>query len=196
MNESVDKTINTSDNIRPRSECNGGTRQLKLKNITKGRASKETQKARAINRVNEKIGQEQAKEMLAQWEELKKSKQEKKELQAEGDGIIKTLLSLGFSKHEVSAFLKVGGPRVNRIMEAIKNPGKQKQKQKVAHAASEDDIKNVLDYITGLDLEPGYPCAHKKIPLYVVGDRQGSTQGVKGDLYQEWGKRFELQQIS
>ena len=40
MNESVDKTINTSDNIRPRSECNGGTRQLKLKNITKGRASR------------------------------------------------------------------------------------------------------------------------------------------------------------
>ena len=28
MNESVDKTINTSDNIRPRSECNGETRQL------------------------------------------------------------------------------------------------------------------------------------------------------------------------
>ena len=36
MNESVDKTINTSDNIRPRSECDGGTKQLKLKNITKG----------------------------------------------------------------------------------------------------------------------------------------------------------------
>ena len=105
--------------------------------------------------------------MLAQWEELKKSKQEKKELQAEGDGIIKTLLTLSFSKHEVCSFLNVGGPRVNRIMDAMKNPGQQKKKQKPAHAASPADIQNVLDYITGLDLEPGYPCAHKKIPLYV-----------------------------
>ena len=48
-------------------------------------------------------------------------------------------------------------------------------KSKPAHAASEDDIKRVLDFITSLDLEPGYPCAHKKIPLYVVGDHQGST---------------------
>ena len=185
MNESVDKTINTSDNIRPRSECDGGTKQLKLKNITKGKATNEILKARAMDRIYKKIGEEKAKEILALWEELKKSKQEKKELQAEGDGIIKTLLSLGFSKIEVTTFLKVGGPRVNRIMEAIKNPGKLPTNQKPAHAASESDIKNVLDYITGLDLEPGYPCAHKKIPLYVVGDHQGSTWAI---LHKEYEK--------
>ena len=49
MNESVDKTINTSDNIRPRSECDGGTKQLKLKNITKGKATNEILKARAMH---------------------------------------------------------------------------------------------------------------------------------------------------
>ena len=35
INESISKTINTQENIRPRSECDGGTRQLKLKNVTK-----------------------------------------------------------------------------------------------------------------------------------------------------------------
>ena len=54
MNESVAETINTSENIRPRSECNGGTRQLKLQNITKGRASNEILKARAMERIYKK----------------------------------------------------------------------------------------------------------------------------------------------
>ena len=74
---------------------------------------------------------------------------------------------------------------MNRILAEMKNPGKQKQKPKVAHAASQADIKNVLDYITGLDLEPGYPCAHKKIPLYVVGDHQGSTWRILHKEYKE-----------
>ena len=121
----------------------------------------------------------------AEKEELKKSKKEKKELLAEGDGVIKALLTLGFSKHEVCTFLNVGGPRVNRIMEAMKNPGKKKKKKKPKHAASQADIQNVLDYITGLDLEPGYPCAHKRIPLYVVGDHQGSTWAKLHKEYKE-----------
>ena len=176
MNVSIAKTINTRDNIRPRSECNGGTKQLKLQNLTKGRATNKVSKARAIKRIHRKIGEENAGELLARWQEIKNSNHKpKKQIQAEGDGIIKTLLSLGFSKAEVTTFLKVGGPRVNRIMEAIKNPVKVPMKSKPAHAASEDDIKRVLDFITSLDLEPGYPCAHKKIPLYVVGDHQGST---------------------
>ena len=166
MNVSIAKTINTRDNIRPRSECNGGTKQLKLQNLTKGRATNEVSKARAIERIHRKIGEENAGELLARWQEIKNSEHKpKKQIQAEGDGIIKTLLSLGFSKAEVTTFLKVGGPRVNRIMEAIKNPVKVPMKSKPAHAASEDDIKRVLDFITSLDLEPGYPCAHKKIPL-------------------------------
>ena len=175
VNESVAMTINTSDNIRPRSECDGGTKQLKLKNITKGPATNEVKKERALERIKKKIGEDKAKDLLDQWEEVKKSKKEKEAVQAEGDGIIKTLLSQGFAKVEVTTFLKVGGPRVNRIMEAIKNPGKLPTKQKPAHAASEADVMNVMDYILSLDLEPGYPCAHRRIPLYVVGDHQGST---------------------
>ena len=187
INESIAKTINTQENIRPRSECDGGTRQLKLKNVTKGRATNEELKGRAMARIYRKIGEEKAGEVMARWQEVKDSKhRSKKQIQAECDGIIKTLLSLGFSKAEVMAFLKVGGPRVNRIMESIKNPGKVPNKFKPAHAASEDDIKRVLDFITSLDLEPGYPCAHKKIPLYVVGDHQGSTWRV---LHCEYEKR-------
>ena len=44
LNEQVEKTINTSQGPRPRSQCDGGTKQLKLKNISKGEATNEVRK--------------------------------------------------------------------------------------------------------------------------------------------------------
>ena len=155
--ESIDKSVNTKDNIRPRSQCNGGTKQLKLKYVTKGRASNAVLKERALDRINKKVGEEKANEILARWKEIsQQNHKSKKEVRAEGDGIIKTLLSLGFSKAEVTTFLQVGGPRVNRIMAVIKNPTMIKSSKPPAHAASEEDVKRVLAFITSLDLEPGF----------------------------------------
>ena len=175
LDESLEKSINTKENIRPRSQCDGGTKQLKLKNQTKGSAPNCTVKERALARINKKVGEDKSAELKARWDEIQHQKQKpKKEIQSECDGMIKTLLSLGFSKVEVTTFLCVGGPRVNRIMAAILNPPVDEPTSKPpAHAATEGDIKRVLEYITMLDLEPGYPCAHKKIPLYVVGEHQG-----------------------
>ena len=35
--------------------------------------------------------------------------------------------------------------------------------------------KLIIEFILSLDLEPGYPCTHRSIPLYVEGEDQGST---------------------
>ena len=43
------------------------------------------------------------------------------------------------------------------------------------HAVNDGDKKLIVEFILSLDLEPGYPCAHRSIPLYVEGEDQGST---------------------
>ena len=173
IEKSIEKSVNTTSNIRPRSQCDGGTKQLKLKNNSKGPASNDVVKERALERVKQKIGEDKFKDLNKRWSSVHAQKNKtKSELQSEGDGMIKTLLGLGFSKVEVMTFLGVGGPRVNRIMKD-KPESEEAVRKPPAHAATEEDIKRVLDHITSLDLEPGYPCSHRKIPLYIVGREQG-----------------------
>ena len=67
LNEQVEKTINTSQGPRPRSQCDGGTKQLKLKNISKGVATNEVRKERTLTRIENKIGKDQMNDVLNQW---------------------------------------------------------------------------------------------------------------------------------
>ena len=177
LNEKVNRTINTSQGPRPRNQVDGGTKQLKVKNFTKGEATCEEKKDRALERIKVKIGEERMKDLISMWDSIHQNleKKNKTQVSCEGDGVIRTLLGLGFSKHEVSAFLNIGGYRINRIMESLRTPYQVKESKPPAHAASEADIRRVLEFILNLDIEPGYPCLHRKIPLYVVGDQQGST---------------------
>ena len=116
LNEQVEKTINTSQGPRPRSQCDGGTKQLKLRNTSKGAASDEECKERALKRIENKVGKDVMDDMLSQWKTIQdlKGTKSKTEILSEGDGVIKTLFSLGFSKLEVTSLLNVGGPCLNR----------------------------------------------------------------------------------
>ena len=116
LNEKVEKTINTSQGPRPRSQCDGGTKQLKLKNTSKGTASDEERKERALKRIENKVGKDVMDDILSQWRKIQdlQGTKSKTEILSEGDGVIKTLFSLGFSKLEVTSLLNVGGPRLNR----------------------------------------------------------------------------------
>ena len=46
---------------------------------------------------------------------------------------------------------------------------------KRAKDATLEDIERMVSHIVKKDLEPGYPCQHRKVPINVVGDNQGST---------------------
>lgn len=162
--------ITTKHVVKPRSECRGGSDQLKLGYKTKTPLTEEQRKARAVARVKEKVGEEVAERLIKKWKEIQLEKKKKKR-QLEGDGVIKTLRALGFSEIEIKAFLGVGSGRIDRVTKnrvpAARKPPK--------HAATDDDKRRIVDFILSLDLEPGYPCAHRSVPLYIEGDDQGST---------------------
>ena len=64
------------------------------------------------------------KDFISIWKFIHQNlkKKNKKQVSCEVDGVIMTLLYLGFSKHEVTAFLNVGGYRISRLMESLKTP--------------------------------------------------------------------------
>ena len=89
--------------------------------------------------------------------------------------------AIGFSDIEIKAFLRVGSGRISRVVENKPKPPPKPQK----HAASDADTSRIVDFVLSLDLEPGYPCAHRSIPLYVVGEDQGSTWTKLHNKYKE-----------
>ena len=84
--------------------------------------------------------------------------------------MIRTLKTLGLSDIELKSFLKVGSPR---IIQVVLNKPKAPRKA-TKHAASDSDTSRIINFIMSHNLEPGYPCAHRSIPLYIKGEDQGS----------------------
>ena len=52
----------------------------------------------------------------------------------------------------------------NKLLKPVRKRGK---------GVTQEDIDRVVSHIAKLDLEEGYPCQHRKVPVYVVGDNQG-----------------------
>ena len=183
--------ITTENVIRPRSECRGGSDQLKLGYKTKTPLTEEQRKARALERVKAKVGEGVAENLLKKWNEIQ-SGNDKKKRQLEGDGVIKTLRSLGFSEIELRSFLCVGSGRIERVTK--NKPPKARKPPK--HAATDEDKRRIVDFILSLDLEPGYPCAHRSVPLYIEGDDQGSTWRKIHNKYQAMCATQEVRSMS
>ena len=175
--DSVSKSINVDCTVKPRSSVNGGTKQLKLKNRTKGNApSWDKKQSRAFKKVTKAIGEQHQANIMKAWNNVRKCKTKKqKEKTLIGDGIIITLYNLSLTKHQITSMIDVGGPRLNRIKDSMNGLEVVHQPRKRAQDATQEDIERMVAHMVKKDLEPGYPCQHRKVPLYVVGDNQGST---------------------
>ena len=179
--------VTTERVIKARSECKGGSGQLKLGYKTKAPLTEEERKERAISRVKSKVGEEIAEKLMTKWKTLQNEKNKVKRIH-EGDGIIKTLKSFGFSDIEIKTFLKVGSGRISRVMsnKPIEPPKAPK------HAVKDKDTWRIVDFVLSLDLEPGYPCAHRSLPLYVEGDNQGSSWR---SLHEQYKNKCETEKV-
>ena len=72
--ESVSRSIKVDCTVRPRSSVNGGTKQLKLKNRTKGTAPWDKKQNRAFRKVTKKIGMQHQANIIKAWKKLRESK--------------------------------------------------------------------------------------------------------------------------
>ena len=118
--DSVSKSINVDCTVRPRSSVNGGTKQLKLKNRTKGNAPWDKKQSRAFRKVTKTIGEQHQANIMKAWQNVRKCKTMKeKEKTLIGDGMIITLYNLSLTKHQITSMIDVGGPRLNRIKDSM-----------------------------------------------------------------------------
>ena len=186
--ETVLRIINVDCTVRARSTVDGGTKQLKLRNRTKGEAPWDRKLNKAFRRVKKKIRKRHQANIMKAWAKLKESKMLKKQKTLIGDGMVRRLLSLGLAKHEITSLIGVGGPRLNRIKDALNGVEVVKEGRRRTIDASREDVQRMISHIFSLDIEQGYPCQHQKLPLYVVGYHQGST---KAQLHADYAKQFK-----
>ena len=100
--------------------------------------------------------------------------------------------SLGFSDIEIKSLLHVGSSRINRI--ASNQPKVPAKAPK--HAANTGDTSRIVDFILSLALEPGYPCAHRSVPLYIVGYNEGSNWRKLHQQYKELCESQDVRSLS
>ena len=171
-------------------ECSAAD-PLKLGHRSKVPLAEDIRKERALNRVKAKVGEEIANDLLDKWKQVQNDKDKGKK-KLEGDNIIRTLKSLGFSDIEIKSLLHVGSSRINRI--ASNQPKVPAKAPK--HAANTGDTSRIVDFILSLALEPGYPCAHRSVPLYIVGYNEGSNWRKLHQQYKELCESQDVRSLS
>jgi hypothetical protein len=118
--------------------------------------------------ISNALGEEESKELK---EDFKNASPE------EGDGMILTLITQGYSHIQIRALFGVGGYRVNRLQKhhnSMQDPDyvpTESTKVVPKHSASHIDKARVRDHIRDTyDLEEGYACAHRNQMLYIANE--------------------------
>ncbi|KAJ1387815.1 hypothetical protein B484DRAFT_303779, partial [Ochromonadaceae sp. CCMP2298] len=171
----------------------GGSRQLVPTRNTK--TSDRSTNARI--RAEEKLGQEGL-EMLAKDFVAWDSNFGDAEWQL-CDGIILTLLRQGLSQIEIRAVLPVGGSRVFRLQQALKDPNysalpSRRVRGSTWHALTADEKEAIRAESQYWELEDGFPCAHRR-PRQFFGE-EGLTWSTLWHRYADRQLQQEARVVS
>ena len=86
------------------------------------------------------------------------------------DGMLIGLIGQGLSEQEIRSFIPVGGYKMARLRNEIKDPSvreKRLTKKIGPHAFTDADIQNLCDFVQSLEaadkFEDGFPCSHCRI---------------------------------
>lgn len=118
------------------------------------RQSREEEYQKALERARTKLGAENSIELQQQFLKVPIKEQ---------DGMILSLYSQKLSQTEVRALFKIGGHRAQRVynLKGLDTPP-LRERHTPPHALSEEDIERIRQSIKKHDIEPGYPCSHRK----------------------------------
>ena len=158
----------------------GGSQATRKKRKRKPKLTAAEKKERARNRAVEKLGDEEAKAVLDNWNNLETEFGGKDWETA--NGIIINLINTRLSDIEIRSFLKIGSSRLSRIREYMSNP-EPKPKHVPSHSATDDDKKRIIDHINSYEKEDGYPCSHRRPRKYFIDI--GLTYGKIHEDYRE-----------
>ena len=121
--------------------------------------------ARAVKKVG---GQDQSKELLAHWENHKRSEKMSERNKRESDGFLRGLiLSHNLSRAEAMDFFKIGRYKYDRLRNLNPNLPIPKRRPN-DNAVSLVDKEFIRIFMKAMETEPGYPCHHRSTPVYMA----------------------------
>ena len=156
--------------LRPQKPSLGGNALLKPKNNTKCKTKdekKEAARCRAANNLNCTV--EQLENFAVIYKNLVCGAKTAGCVYESQDGMIAAFLGKGLSEVQIRSFLPVGGHKVQRIRNELKDPSlreKRNMPRVPSHAVSDEDIERLVEQAKEWDLEDGFACSHRRIKRY------------------------------
>ena len=147
--------------LRPQKPSLGGNALLKPKNNTKCKTKdekKEAARCRAANNLNCTV--EQLENFAVIYKNLVCGAKTAGCVYESQDGMIAAFLGKGLSEVQIRSFLPVGGHKVQRIRNELKDPSlreKRNMPRVPSHAVSDEDIERLVEQAKEWDLEDGFP---------------------------------------
>ena len=143
--------------LRPQKPSLGGNALLKPKNNTKCKTKdekKEAARCRAANNLNCTV--EQLENFAVIYKNLVCGAKTAGCVYESQDGMIAAFLGKGLSEVQIRSFLPVGGHKVQRIRNELKDPSlreKRNMPRVPSHAVSDEDIERLVEQAKEWDLE-------------------------------------------
>ena len=144
------------------------------------RITKEEQNERALSKVKKRLGEDKCQELISEF---------KKAPDQEQHGMILTVLSQGLTQSGVRALFSIGGSRASRIYALLGQERPVLTTYTPKHAATDADKEAIRRSLDSYDIEPGYPCAHRKPLEYFADNTLDWTK-----IYKKYAKERTLKQ--
>ena len=141
-------------------------------------------KERALVRVRSLIGLAKMKQLQETWAKLHPDGKQKGEGSNYGDGALMVMILMKLSNIEIQSFIPVGGSRLSRVRKLDKKQITKNRKR--SHAMSAKSVMFFCDFMESLDLEDGFPCAHRRPKRYIVSDNVNISWTDIHKLYKEY----------
>ncbi|KAI3631056.1 hypothetical protein MIR68_010546 [Amoeboaphelidium protococcarum] len=162
----------------------GGSANLKqTRNVQK--KTEEQKRDGQMKCIFERLGGEQA-AMAYKDGYLKANEVQSKESKRIADGMIVALFHLHLSQGQIRLLLGAGSSRIQKLYKVRDNFQElaQKAPQVPKHAFKSNDIQIMKDFIQSLEVEDGYPCAHRRARTFLK--TEGSVKTTWESLYQQY----------
>jgi hypothetical protein len=143
----------------------GGSANLKVGRHRKPRQNNAVKLESALKTAHAKYGKEEIGDFVLTYSSITTT-------ESEEDGILMSCINLGMSDIQMKATFHVGGSRLTRLRQRIKEGDDYKIPVKAArsHAFSEDTINFLREQMDKWPVEEGFPCAHRRPVQYLLNE--------------------------